>query len=212
MRIDRWLMALILVMAGLVIYGLYPFLIYGMELLLFIMTQGLSALLALPQLLWWLAGTIFLTFWGLKLLLRLGENTFSGPGSPLTAAAFHGRLQALHRRLYDAGLGHYSQEEVRQLFRLLTIDLIALKLDLSEEEARKVFFRGDWTQDHVLKAYLHKERGFLTQRRGQRLLQWLGRSESPSFLQETRDVLNHLEAYRSFSNGGEQTDIANSNH
>ena len=140
MKIDRWLMALILIVAGLVIYALYPLLIYGMELLLFIMAQGISTLLALPQLLWWLSGAIFLTFWGLRVLLRLGTNFFSAPGRPLPAAAFHGRLQALRRRLYDAKSGPYSQDEIRQLLRLLTIDLIALKLDFSEEEARKRFF------------------------------------------------------------------------
>ena len=210
MKSDRWLMALILIVAGWVIYALYPLLIYGMELLLFIMVQGISALLALPQLLWWLAGSIFLTFWGMKLLLRFGTNFFLAQSSPQPAAAFHGRLQALHRRLSDARLGPYSQDEVRQLLRLLAIDQIALKLDISEGEAREVFSRGDWTQDHVLKAYLYKERDFVTQRLEQRLMRWFRKLETPSFLQETRGVLNHLEAYRSFSDGGEQIGIANS--
>jgi hypothetical protein len=205
-------MALILIVAGLVIYALYPLLIYGMELLLFIMVQGFSVLLALPQLLWWLAGAIFVTFWGLKLLLRLGTNFFSAPGRPLPPAAFHGRLQALRRRLYDAKSGPYSQDEIRQLLRLLTIDLIALKLDLSEEEARKRFFQGDWTINHVLKAYLYKERDSVRQRLGQRFMRWFRKLETPSFLQETRDDLNHLEAYRSFCDGGEQIDTTNSKH
>ena len=210
MKNDRWFMVLILIVAGLVIYALYPLLIYGMELFLFVMVQGLSVLLALPQLLWWLTGAIFLTFWGLKLLLRLGTNLFSAPGRPRPAAAFHGRLQALRRRLYAAKSGPFSQDEIRQLLRLLTIDLIALKLDLSEEEARKRFFQGDWTRDPVLKAYLYKKRDLVRQRLGQRFMQWLRKLETPSFLQETREVLNHLEAYRSFSDGGEQIDIADS--
>jgi hypothetical protein len=212
MRTDRWLMALILIVAGLVIYALYPLLIYGMELFLFVTVQGLSVLLALPQLLWWLAGAMFLTFWGLKLLLRLGTNFLWAPGRPLPAAAFHGRLQALRHRLYAATSGPFSQDEIRQLLRLLTIDLIALNLDLSEEEARKRFFQGDWTSDHVLKAYLYKERHLVRQGLGQRFMQWFRKLETPSFLQETGDILNHLETYRSFSDGEEQIDIADSAH
>jgi hypothetical protein len=203
MKINRWLIPLLLILAGLVICALYPLLIQGMELLLFIMVQGGSALLALPQMLWWLSGAIFLTFWGLKLLLRLGKHIFSASKSPFHRPSLHGRLSALWQYLYSArSEGSYSQDEVRQFLRLLTIDLIALKLDISEEEARKRFFQGDWTQDHVLKAYLYKERDFVTQMLGKRFLRWLKRSERPVFLEETREVVNRLKEYRNFADGG----------
>jgi hypothetical protein len=203
MKINRWLVLLLLILAGGVIYVLYPLLIYGMELLLFVMAQGISFLWALPQILWWLSGAIFLTFWGLKLWLPLGESIFSASKSPLHRPSLHGRLSVLRQTLDSARSdGSYSQDKVRQLLRLLATDLIALKLDISEEEARKRFFQGDWTQDHVLKAYLYKEREFVTQMLGKRFLRWLKRSERPVFLEETREVVDHLKKYRDFSDGG----------
>lgn len=203
MKINRWLVLLLLILAGGVIYVLYPLLIYGMELILFIMIQGGSALLALPQKLWWLTGAIFLIFVGLKLLFRLGEGIFTASKSPSHTPSLHGRLSALQQNLYNVRLdGSYSQDKVRQHLRLLATDLIALKLDISEEEARKRFFQGDWTQDHVLKAYLYKEREFVTQMLGKRFLRWLKRSERPVFLEETREVVDHLKKYRDFSDGG----------
>jgi len=37
---------------------------------------------------------------------------------------------------------------------------------------------------------------------GKRFLRWLKRSERPVFLEETREVVDHLKKYRDFSDGG----------
>jgi len=211
-RIERRLTPLILmilIVGGLLLYTAYPLLIYGMNLLLFIIVQGVSVLLALPQVLWWLLAVIIFIFLGLKLLLRLGKNIFSGSGIPLTVLSFHGRLSALRQCICSARSAPYSQDEVRQLLRSLAIDLIALKLDISQEEARNRFSREDWTQDQTLKVYLYKERDFEARRLGQRLLQWFRKSETPEFLRETKETIARLKYYRDFADGGEKNDITN---
>jgi hypothetical protein len=123
---------------------------------------------------------------------------------------YHGRFREIQQSLSRARSGRYSQGEVRNIFRSLAIDLIALKLDIPEEEARQRFHRGDWTEDRALKAYFSED---LTQEEeGQGLWRQFRRVKAPAFLEETQETLERLKSYSNFSNGGEKFDLVNPNN
>ena len=181
---------------GVLIYAFVPL----AGLVLFIVRQGLNSILAMPHLLWWFIGGSILGVWGLHLLFQLGKRCFSGLPEPRLASRSHGHLSEVRRSLSSAELETYSQEKIKQLLTTLTINLISLRLDISEEEARKLYFRGDWTEDETVKAYFYRERGPLKKRK--LLLRWLIKSEKPMFLKETYAVLNRLSHYSHSPDGG----------
>ena len=191
MRPDRrWLYLFMVVLVGLLIYIIFPLL----DLFLVVLRAGVNVILAMPQLVWWLIGVAIMIVWGLHLLLRLGESALPSTPEPLPLSQFHGRLSELRRSLYEANSEAYSQDKVRQLLSSLAIDLISLRLDISEEEARNLYFGADWTEDEIIKEYLYRERDTTTKRR-RRLPKWLKKSEPSLFLKETGQVLNRLGHY-----------------
>jgi hypothetical protein len=107
----------------------------------------------------------------------------------------------LRSSLYEARWETYSQDKVRQLLSSLAIHLISLRLDISEEEARKLYFRADWTEDEIVKAYFYKERAAVKKRR--LLPRWFKKSGPSLFLKETGQILNRLGHYSHSINGGE---------
>ena len=199
MRPDRqWLFLFVVVLVGVLVYALSPLL----NVFLFFFRQGINLILAIPQLVWWLIGGAILTFWGLHLLVQLRKSALlPGVPEPQPARQSRGHLSELRKSLYEADSGSYSQDRVRQHLSTLAIDLISLRLDMSEEEARKLYFRADWTEDQIVKAYLYKEREMATKNRG-RLPRWFKKSQPSVFLKETGQVLNRLDHYSHSPNGG----------
>ena len=198
MRPDRrWLLLFILVLLGLLIYALSPLL----GLFLVVLRAGVDVILAMPQIVWWLIGVTIMVVWGLHLLLRLGKNALPSIPEPLPLSRSRGRLSELRRSLYEANSGTYSQDKVRQLLSSLVIDLISLRLDISEAEARNLYFRADWTEDEIVKEYLYRERDSTTKKR-RRLPKWFKKSEPSLFLKETGQILNRLSHYSHSVNGG----------
>ena len=198
MRPDRhWLFLFVVILVGVLIYVLSPLL----NAFLFLFRQGINLILAMPQLVWWLIGGAILSFWGLHLVLRLGKSTFPGVQEPQPVRQSQGYLSELRKYLYEAGLGTYSQDRIRQRLSILAIDLISLRLDISEEEARNLYFSADWTEDEIVKAYLYKEKDTTLKNR-RRLPRWFKKSTPSLFLKETGQILNRLDHYSHSPNGG----------
>lgn len=198
MRLNRRGLYLILVvLGGLLIYALSP--LWSLFLVTF--RAGAILVLAVPQIIWWFIGVMLMIVWGGHLLFRLGKSALPSERVPLPLLRSSGRLNEIRRSLSEADAGMYSQDKVRQLLSSLAIDLISLRLDLSEEEARKVYFLGEWTEDEKIRAYFDKQRD--TTVKGRRPLSRLFKKLEPTpFLRETGEVLDRLKYYsRSFDGG-----------
>jgi hypothetical protein len=190
-RPDRhWLFLFVVVLVGVLIYVLSPLL----KLFLFVFRLGTDLILAMPQLLWWLIGGAILSFWGLHLVLRLGKSTLPGVPEPQLIRQSQGYLSKLRKSLCEADSGTYYQNRIRQHLSALAIDLISLRLDISEEEARNLYFRADWTEDEIVKAYFNKEQDATVKNR-RRLSRWFKKSEPSLFLKETGQILDRLDRY-----------------
>ena len=211
MRLDRWWgIPLSVTLGAIFICFAFPLLVQGMDSLLGFIRGGIFVLLALPQVLWWGIGVTILSIWGLLILVNLGINKLSSSNEPSTLLFSHGRFRTIHRSLSQAGLGSHYQDEVRNILRSLAIDLITLKLDISEEEARQRLQQGDWTEDQALKAYFSQERSREEEERG--FWRRFKRKKSPAFLEETQETLDRLRSYNNFSDGGKRFDLANPNN
>ncbi len=194
---QHWLLLFVLVLVGVLIYVLSPLL----NVFLFFFRQGINLTLAVPQIVLWLTGGVILTVWGLHLLVQLKKSALPGIPEPQSTRQSQGHLSELRKSLYEADSGTYSQDRVRQHLSTLAIDLISLRLDVSEEEARKHYFRADWTEDEIVKAYFNKEKDTTAKNR-RRLPRWLKKSEGSLFLKEISQVLNRLDHYKHSPNGG----------
>jgi hypothetical protein len=193
MRRDRrWLFLLLLALAGGMFYALSPLL----YLFAFIFRQGIHLIIALPQIVWWLIGGAILTFYGLHVFVRLQKSAFPKIPEPQFPPQSQGRLAERRRSLYEANSGAYSRDEVRRFLSTLAIDLISLKLDISEEAARKLYLRGDWTEDEILKTYFYKEKDTTALKKRKRLLRWFKEPEPSPFLKDTSQIMNRLTHYR----------------
>jgi len=198
MRPDRhWLFLFVVVLVGVLIYALSPLL----SLFLFFFREGVNLILAMPQIVWWLTGGAILSFWGLHLLVQLRKTAPQAVPEPRTARQSQGHLSELRKSLYETDLGTYSQDKVRQRLSSLAIDLISLRLDIPEEEARNLYFTGDWTEDEIVKAYFYKEKDTPVRNR-RRLPKWFKKSEPSLFLKETGQILNRLVHYSHSPDGG----------
>lgn len=210
MRLDRrWEMTLSVIFGALFIYLAFPLLVRGTEFLLMFIEGGIFILLVLPQMLWWGVGMTVLIFWGLQVLINLGisglRDSRKKEGNSYDHD-YHGHFRAIQQRLLQASSGRYYQDEVKNILRSLAIDLITLKLDIPEEEARKRFQQGDWTEDQALKAYLSQE--LFRGKEGQGLWRRFKRKKSQAFLEETQEALDRLKSYSNFSDGGKRFDLA----
>ncbi|MGQ9648252.1 MAG: DUF7269 family protein [Thermodesulfobacteriota bacterium] len=198
MRPDRhWLFLFAAVLVGVLIYALSPLL----NVFHFFFRQGINLILAVPQLVWWLIGGAILTFWGLHLLVQLGKSGLPGVPEPQPARQSQGHLSELRKSLYEADSGIYSQDRIRQILSTLAIDLISLRLDISQEEARELYFRADWTEDEIVKAYFNEGKDTTAKNRS-RLPRWFKKSQPSLFLKETGQILNRLDHYSHSPNGG----------
>lgn len=197
MKLDRrWLILLTLILAASFLYFSFPLVVEGIHSLLAILILGGAILWALPQILWWILGAAFLVLWGLGVIVHLAGRELAGKKKGKVDFNFSGRLRAIHRTLFRGGSGRYFQDEVRNLLRARAVDLIALKLDISEEEAQKRFQEGDWTEDPLLQMYFSGEKSWGKENRGK--WPWLQKSKNPAFLEKARTSLERLEIYGNF--------------
>jgi hypothetical protein len=202
-----------LLTAGLLIYAAYPFLVYGFKAAFLLLFAAVSALLALPRLLWWLSGVLLLCFLISKLLLQWGRTLFRRSSKIRPMRLFPGRLNDVYEWLEQANTGGaYSRDRVSELCGALAVDFIALKLDLSQEDARKLFWTGDWTRDENLKTYFFEKQKPGTSTILGRLQQRFGKSRVPGFLKETRIIINHLELDRNETNAETKNDLTGPDH
>jgi len=183
-------------LGALFLYFSFPLLVEGIRSLLAILILGGAILQALPQILWWILGGGFLVIWGLGVIVRLASRGLARKKKTKADRPFSGRLRAMHRILSRGGSGWYFQDEVRNLLRSLAMDLIALKLALSEEEAQQRFRKGDWTEDPLLVEYFSEERSWGKERKG--VKRWFQKSKPPDFLEMARKALEQLETYGNF--------------
>ena len=188
----------VLTLIGILICALVAF----FDPLLFLFRKGMALILAMPQRLWWFVGVGGFTVWGFCLLVHLGKKALSGREEPRPVLQPQGDLSQLCKFLEEARSGPYYQDRVRQRLSNLAVDLISLRLDLSEEEARKVYFREDWTEDELVRAYFFKgkENPLKNERSRSRDVRRLGPS---LFLKETDQILDRLSHYYHAPNGGE---------
>ena len=205
MRLDRLWVILLLI----TVCALFTFSIYRFETLFALTVELVRLVLALPQIIWWLISVAILTLWGLGFMIKLGEDSLSGPkGTSINPPLGH--LRILRDSLHDARLGRYSQDRVRQRLRNLAVDLISIRVGLPEDKARERVNQETWTYDEVLKSYLSQELKAPSQGIKQRLSQWLRPAEPHPFLIETKDALNRLNSYISSIDEGGETDVTDS--
>jgi len=197
MKTDRrWLILPTLILAASFLYFSFPLVVEGIHSLIAILILGGAILWALPQILWWILGTAFLVLWSLGVIVHLAGRELAGKMKTKSDRPFSGRLRAIHRTLSRGGSGRYFQDEVRNLLRARAVDLIALKLDISEEEAQKRFHEGDWTEDPLMKTYFSEANNWGKENRGK--WRWLQKSKNPDFLQNAQSALERLEIYGNF--------------
>jgi len=197
MKPDRlWLLPLTLILGASFLYFSFPLLVEGTRSLLTILILGGTILSALPQVVWWAMGGAFLVFWGLEVIVHLASRELAGKKKARVNSPFSGRLRTIHRTLSRGGSGRYFHDEMRNLLRSRAVDLIALKLDISEKEALQRFQKGDWTKDPLLKTYFSEEKNWGKDKQGL----WLGfkKSKAPDFLEKARTALERLETYGNF--------------
>jgi len=206
MRFDRLWVILLLITVG----ALFTFSIYRFETLFALTVESVRLVLALPQIIWWLISVAILTLWGLGLMIELGEDLLSGPKRTSIHNLPLGHVRILRDSLYDAPLGRYFRDRVRQRLRNLAVDLISLKSGFPEDKARELLHQGTWTKDEVLKSYLGQEFEISLRGMKQRLSQWLRPAKARPFLIETKDALNRLNSYISSIKERGETDVTDS--
>jgi hypothetical protein len=206
MRFDRLWVILLLITVG----ALFTFSIYRFETLFALTVESVRLVLALPQIIWWLISVAILTLWGLGLMIELGEDLLSGPKRTSIHNLPLGHVRILRDSLYDAPLGRYFRDRVRQRLRNLAVDLISLKSGFPEDKARELLHQGTWTKDEVLKSYLGQEFEISLRGMKQRLSQWLRPAKARPFLIETKDALNRLNSYISSIEERGETDVTDS--
>ncbi len=189
----RWLLPLILILAAGFLYLTFPLWFEGVRSFLVILILGGTILQALPQVVWWIVGLAILVFWGLGMIVRLAGRELAGKKESKGNPPFSGSLRAIYRTLSRGGAGWYFQDEVRNLLRSLAVDLISLKLAISEEEARQKFQKGDWTEDLLLKTYFSEERNWEKERQG--LWRRFRNPDPFHFLETARTTLARLKDY-----------------
>ena len=194
-----------MIWGGLFIYLTLPLLVYGVDLLWGIGIQGLAILGALPQVLWWTLGVAIFTLWGSIVLRRLAGSKWELSRREPAPLYLPGRLGFIYQSLSHARAESYSQEKVTDILQSLTIDLISLRRDIPEEEARRRFRQGDWTEDPDLLSYFDQRSSFAS--KGPRRWYRGRKSPSPDFLKKTQGILDRLQSFNAVPDRRGKIDI-----
>jgi membrane protein implicated in regulation of membrane protease activity len=191
----RWRIAPFLVLAALFFYFSFPLLVLGIHSFFTAIIYVSAILRALPQAFWWAMATVLFTIWGLRIVIRMGSEW--RPRRKMNEAeSLGGRIETIHEVFTRAESSKYSQEEIRNLLRSLVLDLIVLKLDIPETEARESLTRGNWTEDLLLKTFFAKRPELVEEKHSR--WPWSKESSTPAFLDEVRNILDRLESYGDF--------------
>ena len=200
MRLDRcWFLLPVLILSALFLYPAFPLFVEGIRSLLAVMILGGTILWALPQVLWWAMAGVILALCGLRIIIRLWSRLPAREDMSKMEFSPAGRMGAIQKALVRSGSGKYFREEAKHLLRSLAVDLMVLKLELSEEEVKWRLIQGDWTDDPALKAFFSEEPDREKEKQGR--WPWLKRSKPPAFLDEVRNILDRLKAYTDFPEG-----------
>lgn len=195
---HRWFLPVILTAGGLFLYFSFPLWVEAAHSLVGVFILVTKILPALPKILWWVAGVALLGFWAIAVFLKFARMNPKNNKEKKVVPAFPGRLAAIQSTLSRAGSGRYSREEIRNLLRSQAVSLIALEMNISEEESWKIFQKGDWTEDSLLRDYF-----FEVKDPKEKKWSWrprFGKSDPTGFLEKTRTVLERLWIFDSFSN------------
>jgi hypothetical protein len=197
MQRDRRCLIVLGAILGVLAIGLFSLLLaQGMVVMPGLIILGMRILGDLPQVFWWTAGVATLVICGLGVLRTLGIMIGSWSKGSALASSSPGRFGDIYRSLSTTDYGEYSRNELRALLGSLAIDLIALKRDIPESEAARIFREGDWTDDPALRSYLLPKESRREQSCG--LWRRLKRSRSAPFPVETENALERLIIYGEF--------------
>jgi uncharacterized membrane protein (DUF485 family) len=193
----RWRIAPFVVLAALFFYFSFPLLIQETHSFLAAIIYGGTMFRALPQALLWAMATLLLSIWGSRIIIRVGSEW--RPRRKMNKVeSLGGRMEAIHNVFTRAESSKYSQDEVRNLLRSLVLNLIVLKLEISEAEARDRLIQGNWTEDSLLKTFFAKKPDLGEEKHSR--WSWSKESSTPAFLDEVRNILDRLESYGDFPN------------
>jgi len=189
---HRWIILFFLILGGGVGYltiplvhsSFYSFYKFGLWL-----TNIISAL---SPLLWWQLGVIFLTCSTLAILKNLKKSISSGTGRKDALKDDPdkpGRLWEIWQLLRRAEAGQYYQGEIKNILQSVIINSIALKKEISTEEARANFRQGIWTEEKLLKVFFTEP---ILMKEKRRLWWRFKKNQSYFFLTEVEKVLDKL--------------------
>jgi hypothetical protein len=187
---GRWEMILFWMAVGGFILFTFPLWVYGLSILGGIAWQ----MGALPQVLWWNLGLAILGGWGLIGLARRSKLRWPGFSKEKSSFPFSsGPLRSLYQSFGQARGSAYGQEKIMNQLQSLAIDLLTLKRNLPEEEGRKIFRQGDWTDDPELLSFFQERPAFREKRPG--ILRRRIKSFEPDFLLKSQKVLDRLRSW-----------------
>lgn len=115
---------------------------------------GWESVEGLSQALWWLLGGLIPALWALKLLATLARRALNPRKAAAQEKARPGRMRQIQGLLERGPQSRYAQEETSALLRTLAIDLIALRRDVTEEEARQILLSDGADEEAVLRPLL----------------------------------------------------------
>jgi hypothetical protein len=197
MRRDRRCLIILRAVLGVLAIGLLSLLLaQGIVAMPGLIILGMHILGDLPQIFWWAAGVAALIICGLGALRNLGIMMGSRSKESTLASSAVGRFGVIYRNLSRRSYGEYSRKELRKLLGSLAIDLIALKRDIPESEAARIFREGDWTDDPALRSYFLPQESSCEQGRG--LWRRLKKSRAAISPEETQEALARLISYGEF--------------
>lgn len=194
MRLDRISWTVLTAILGVLAIGLLSLLLAeGMVGMWGLIMLGMRLLGDLPQWFWWAAGIAALSIYGLGISGNLLTMMWPRPKKSIPTSSAPGRLGTIYRSLSRKGHGEYHRRELRDLLGSLAVDLIALKRDIPESDALRVFREGNWTTDPGLRSYLLPRESSREQSRG--LCRRFRKRKPASFHEETQDALERLSSY-----------------
>lgn len=188
----RWFILLALILAGGIVYFTIPLLYATFYASYKFMLWVSSIISALPQLIWWQLGVIFLIFAALTILKNLKKSIFPGNerGRELRANLNkQGRLWEIWQMFRRAEASKYYQDEIKNILQRLIIEYMSLQKEISAEEAREKFHQGDWTEDKLLKNFFAEP---ILMKEKRSLWSMFKKPKSYSFSTEVEKVLDKL--------------------
>ena len=194
MRLDRKFLSVFMAILGFLAIGLLSLLLAERMVAVWgLIVIGIRLLGDLPQWFWWAAGIAALSVYGLGISGNLLSMMWPRAKESPSALVAPGRLGTIYRNLSRKGYGEYHRRELRDLLGSLAVDFIALKRDIPESDALRVFREGNWTDDPGLRSYLLPRESSREQNRG--LWRRFRKRKPASFPEETQDALERLIAY-----------------